>query len=308
MRTSWPWPMATVADQWRRSCSRHFSSMPAMRAGSLPPPADAVGADELGTEAEHPRAVRLALAAQRLDGGDGVGVEGDGAGVGGLRRRVAELAVAVAAARRSRSPSRSSASRRAGRSTAARPARRGGRRRRRRSAASSAAAGSIDAAAAITARTSSSVITVRRWRLRRAQPGHARHVGAHPAPPDRLRQRGPQHAVLVLDAGVAHPVAPQPGVPALDVADRQAGERQPGDLVLLDAADAALLVARRRRRPRVEVLLDPRVEDVAHRSGRRATTRPGPTSISAASAQRVALAAVDRLGQLGRPAVGRRCP
>ena len=60
------------------------------------------------------------------------------------------------------------------------------------------------AAAAITARTSSSVITVRRWRLRRPQPSEARHVGADPAPPDRLRQRRPQHAVLVLDAGVAH--------------------------------------------------------------------------------------------------------
>ena len=46
-----------------------------------------------------------------------------------------------------------------------------------------------------------------------------------PAPPDRLRQRSPQHTVLVLDAGVAHPAPSQPGVPPLDVADRQAGER-----------------------------------------------------------------------------------
>ena len=68
----------------------------------------------------------------------------------------------------------------------------------------SSAAGSIDAAAAITARTSSTVITLRCCVFvdrSRASDGDVRR---HPTPSHRLRERGAQHAVLVLDAGVGH--------------------------------------------------------------------------------------------------------
>jgi hypothetical protein len=118
-----------------------------------------------------------------------------------------------------------------------------------------------------------------------------------------LRQGRAKHAVLVLDAGVAHAGAAHAGVPPLHVADRETGQRQAGDLILLDAAHPTLLVSCGRRRPRVEVLLHPRIEHVADQpTGRRGASR---TDLHLGSdAQRLALAAVDRLGQLGRPAAG----
>jgi hypothetical protein len=52
-------------------------------------------------------------------------------------------------------------------------------------------------------------------------------------------------------------------VPTLDVAHRQAGERDPHDRVVLDGPHAALLVACRGRSPGRQVLRDPRIERVA---------------------------------------------
>jgi hypothetical protein len=85
--------------------------------------------------------------------------------------------------------------------------------------------------------------------LRRAETGHRRNVRRHPSPPHRLRQRCPQNSVLVLDPRVGHARRPQTRVPPRDIADRQPAERQPGDRILLDRPHAALLIARRRRRP-----------------------------------------------------------
>lgn len=91
-----------------------------------------------------------------------------------------------------------------------------------------------------------------------------RHVLARPSPTNRLVEGGTESAVLVANPGVLHSITPQSRVPALHV----------GDLVLLDRAQPALLMARRRRRPRLEVLIDPCVEDVDNlAAGRRSTPR-----------------------------------
>lgn len=83
---------------------------------------------------------------------------------------------------------------------------------------------------------------------------------AHPSPPLGLGERGAEHAVLIPDPGIEHPSPPQARVPALDIGDGQPCQRDPSDVVLPDRPHAALLIPRRRGSPRVEVLLDPRVE------------------------------------------------
>ena len=305
MRTSWPWPMATVADQWRRSCSRHCGVDAGERAGSLPPPADAVGADELGAEAEHPRAVRLALARSVSISVDRVGVERDGAGVGRLRRRVAELAAAVARSDDlDRRVDRQHA-RRAGRSIAAPPARRGGRRRRRRCAASARRPGrSTRRRPSRRARRRASSRVRRCVFVDRSRAMLATLV-LDPAPPDRLRQRGAQHAVLVLDAGVA-PCPPRRRRVchrSTSPTDRRAsGSRAIWSFLM--RAHPALLIARPTTAPTCRGSARPTRRARRRPTGRRATTRPGPTSSSAATRWRVALAAVDRLARAA--SAGRR--
>lgn len=111
------------------------------------------------------------------------------------------------------------------------------------------------------------------WRrLGRTQPRPGRHVGGHPPPADRLGDGGPQHGVQVAQAGVAAAVGPQARVPAFDVADREPGDGQAADGVVLDALGAARLVTLGRGRPCRLVLLDPRVEHVGH--GAAARLRP----------------------------------
>ena len=55
----------------------------------LPPPADAVGADQPGTEAIHPRAIRGGRSAELVDHFHCVAVDRHGAHVGRLRRQLA---------------------------------------------------------------------------------------------------------------------------------------------------------------------------------------------------------------------------
>ena len=166
------------------------------------------------------------------------------------------------------------------------------------------AAGSTVAAAARTACTSSSDIAWRGSALverRRASDAALRRC---PAPPHRLRQRGPERGVLVADGGVVDAGAAKACVPALDIAHRQAGERDPHDRVVLDGPHAALLVACRGRRPGRQVLRDPRVERVGDGpSGGRAAALPARSS-SFGDPPRLALAAPHRPRRLGGPAVG----
>jgi hypothetical protein len=123
-------------------------------------------------------------------------------------------------------------------------------------------------------------------------------VLAHP--PEPLAATGAQHAVLILDAGVLPAGLAQPRVPALDIPDGEARQWQARDRILLDGVHATLLVARRRRCPRVEVLLDPRVEHITDgattgRSATRADLQFGSDAL------RVSLASVHRARQLRRP-------
>jgi len=109
--------------------------------------------------------------------------------------------------------------------------------------------------------------------------------------------------VLVADAGVLQPSAAQAGVPPFDIGDRQLRDRDLGDLVLLDRAHPTLLVARRRLRPRVEVLIDPRIEDVDHlatssRGAPRADLQRGGETL------RVTPTAADRSRDLRRSSAG----
>ena len=193
-------------------------------------------------------------------------------------------------------PSRTSSHRNAASSARRTPATAANRR-------ATSAAGSTVAAAARTACTSSSDIAWRGSALverRRASDAALRRC---PAPPHRLRQRRPERGVLVADGRVVDAGAAQSCVPALDVAHRQAGERDPHDRVVLDGPHAALLVACRGRRPGRQVLRDPRIEGVAD----------GPTGGRAAVAgslqvvgdpPRLALAAPHRARRLGGLAVG----
>lgn len=103
--------------------------------------------------------------------------------------------------------------------------------------------------------------------------------------------------MLVLDAGVAIPGFAKARVPALDVTDRNSRERQSRDRVLLDASHATLLITRRRRRPRGDVLVDPRVEDIGDGAtgGRRLARSDCELG---RDAQRISLAAMHRARQL----------
>ena len=145
-----------------------------------------------------------------------------------------------------------------------------------------AAAGSIVSAAAITARTSSTVITERTGVF--AERSRAMLATLVPTQPHRTACASAARSTpcwFLMPASRIPRVA-QPGVPPLDVADRQTGDGEPGDLIVLDPSDAALLITRRRWCPRLEVLADPRVEDVADGAAAR-RDRVGVPSISLAT-------------------------
>ena len=226
-------------------------------------------------------AVRLALVAQSvLDGGDRVGVERDGAGIGGLRGGVAKVPRAVPRVATSIAESIVSIpSWRSVHGSVASSARRAPDTAATRSM--SVAAGSIDAAAAITARTSSSVITVRRWDfVDRSRARLATLVLTHPnrTACDRAARKTPcwfpipASRMPLRRMGVCHR--------STSPIDRRAtGNAAIGSFLI--PLTRLLSVARRRRRPGRQVLLDPRIEHVAdHRPPD--DEGPGPTSISAA--------------------------
>ena len=100
---------------------------------------------------------------------------------------------------------------------------------------------------------------------------------------------------------IQQPRPSQASVPPFDIGDRQLCDRDLGDLVLPDRAHPTLLVACRRRRPRVEVLIDPRVENIDHLAGS-GPRSPRPTSNEAARryASRVPLRTVREIC-VGRP-------
>ena len=166
---------------------------------------------------------------------DRVGVERHGARVRRLRRRVAQLGRAVAALGDLDRRVDRQHGRRARRSTAAPPARPGGRRRRRRCGAPARRRGRS------TRRPPS-----RRAPRRASSPCAAASsstAAARCAPRSLLTQphrTACDSAARSTPCWFLMPASPMPGraqarVPALDVADRQPSQRQPGDLVLLDA-------------------------------------------------------------------------
>ena len=171
----------------------------------------------------------------------------------------------------------------------------------------SAAAGSIVTAAAITART-----LVERHRRCDAAPSTTAAAPCsrrwrYPAPADRHRQRGARTPCWFLMPASRMPRRRrrvcQRSTSATD--RRASGKRAIWSFLI--ASHTALLIARRRRGPRVQVL-STHASSTSPDGAAAGATRAGPDLHLGRETLRIALAAVHRLGELRGPAVARRCP
>jgi hypothetical protein len=100
--------------------------------------------------------------------------------------------------------------------------------------------------------------------LAAAKGGECDDIVGNPAPSCCLGHPRTEHEVLVTQRGLANSSGPDPGMPPVDIGDRETADLDPGDRVSLDQRDATRLVTDGRRCPRRCVGLQPRVHRLGH--------------------------------------------